>query len=70
MSDDYTDIKQHVKAYQYRQRASLILAYELEGANVHIEGPKLHFLHFFIKPSAWQRREYFSCTLYIVSLQL
>jgi hypothetical protein len=70
MSDDYADIKQQVTAYQYKQRASLILAYELEGADLQFaptdmgekEKQILHFLHFFKKQTTWQDRASQSCT--------
>jgi hypothetical protein len=83
MSDDYSDIKQQVTAYQYNQRASLILAYELEGTDVQFapiadtgqkegekEEQKFHHLHFFKKPSTWRRREFLSYSMCIVSMYI
>lgn len=70
MSAKYTTIDRDPTQLQYRQRAKLIVAYELEGADIQIaptdtgekEEQKWHFLHFFKKRTAWQDGAFRSAT--------
>eukprot|EP01047_Picozoa_sp_COSAG01_P021558 COSAG01_NODE_1254_length_11042_cov_37.493192_6_plen_392_part_00 len=66
----YTAIDRDITQLQYRQRAKLILAYELEGADIQIaptdtgekEKQIFHFLHFFKNQTTWQDGAFHSCT--------